>query len=228
MNPQTQSAHILADRALIDPDVASILKQHGIEDAAHPANREKVIQQIATMRNRDYLNVSGDVSRHDLTHSVATRQRTMIQSLSTLTERAWNSRMASIKQEAINNNVPRDIERARRAIAERDAQAFQASLEAARQNSIEIAEAVREAQNNVRAEIREFLDRSGIGAGEQRTALVDAHTRSMTVPLSLTDMMAAPANLEAEEVRAAQRELEREREATRAPRPHMSAEPSPY
>ena len=35
----------------------------------------------------------------------------------------------------------------------------------------------------------------------------------MTVPLSLTDMMAAPANLEAEEVRAAQRELEREREA---------------
>lgn len=220
MNPQAINAQNIADSAVIDEKIADILNKHGLDNMG----RDQIADTLATMSSRDYLAITAEINQYRYDNPDARRDSEVLIALVDLTRNEWRKRINPVREQA-DKGARAEVEAARRAIAARDEEAFQKSFALIQQRSNEIGDAVRAAQNSVRQEMRNFLERSGLGAGEIRNTLVEEHSRALTVPDSVASYMAAPAALEAEQVRAAQRDQQAEQE--RRPRPQNSPAPSP-
>lgn len=223
MNPQAEIAKALVERSVADKGVAGILTRHGYDPEV--LDLDDIAKALAALPTREMLAISSEIHEHSARTPQVQQDAAILATLAELTYREWQKRVAPIRDMA-DTAMKTEVAAARRAIQERDDAVLKERLTRMRDKVQEIGDNIRAAQNAVRQEVRGFLDGMGFGAGEERNMLVERNTRSLIVPDSIQNYMAAPAMLEAEQVRAAQRDQQNENE--RAARPQASPSPHPF
>lgn len=215
MDPQAHQARIIADRAATDEKVAAFLKQRGID--TRTSERQRVVEQILDLTTNDYLSLSHDVDSYTLANPDRARDAGIMSALEDLTRREWQMRITPVRDEAARE-LREGVKVARRALQEKDNETFTRTIAEMRERGQEIGNAFRAAQNAVRQEMRKFLDRAGIGTGDERKHLMEQHSRSMVVPRQISEFIGAPTMLEGEQVRLVMREHQQEQERKAAPK----------
>lgn len=179
----------IAARAIHDPRMREILNEYGLYQS-DPAELRSAMDQLSVAQRDDMFDESEDLEEESGLSNDA------YQTLGDFAQRRWVELMRDHNEQA--QSVMKDMEPAVQAVQSQNLEAYEHYQTRFAEQGQHMTEAVAEARNDLRRDIRRAIKDMGFDFDTQtRAPLVDHLTRAAPVPTAVSDVMGASNKLEA-------------------------------
>ena len=212
-NPRQVRHYLFAARAVHDDNFRDLLRNFGISP---DGSLKDVRDRLATMDDREFQELVSRIDDADLTDPQAARAQLVLSELDELSRNLWVRERDALSQEA-KKVMEGPVVEARRQLARGNLDAFHEKQAEISDQVGKFSAAIREAQNRVGDEMRQFLYAAPADISKaDRKKIIEEKKLEHVIPRDIQEVLALENTLAQEEVEFVMRQDQQNRPAPEA------------